>query len=495
MSLDPPAAVIVLAAGEGTRMRSATPKVLHEVCGRSLLAYVTSAARALSPQHLLVVIGHGRERVAAHLAEIDPAASAVVQERQDGTGAAVMVALRALRALGQQAAELEGTVLVVCGDTPLLTSETLGHLVAQHDAQGAACTLLSAALAQPRGYGRVLRDAAGAVLAIVEEQDADEDQRAITEVNAGVYAFDAGALRGALSRLSTSNAQGEQYLTDVVGILRADGHPVGALPVGDAKEILGVNDRVQLAAAGAVLRDRLLGGWMRAGATIIDPATTWLDAEVRLEPDCVVRPNTQLYGRTVVSRGAEVGPNCTLSDTTVGAGASVVNAVCQQADIGPGASIGPFAFLRPGTAVGEAARVGTYVETKNAVLGPGAKVPHLSYVGDAEIGAGSNIGAASVFVNYDGQDKHRTSVGEHVRVGSDTMLVAPLRIGDGAYTAAGSVITEDVPAGALAVARGIQRNIEGWVGRRRPGTSSARAAAAAGAAAPPEVPGPQEEQP
>jgi bifunctional UDP-N-acetylglucosamine pyrophosphorylase / glucosamine-1-phosphate N-acetyltransferase len=471
-----PAAVVVLAAGEGTRMKSATPKVLHEIGGRPLLAHALAAARAVESEHLLVVVGHGRDQVTAALGRIDPLARPVVQEQQLGTGHAVRVALDTV-------GELAGTVVVTYGDVPLLSGDTLGTLLEHHHRDGNAVTVLTARVPDPTGYGRVVRDPDGAVAAIVEEKDATDDQRAASEVNSGVYAFDAKLLRDALGRLSTDNAAGEEYLTDVPTLLRDDGHPVGAVVIRDHHEVLGVNDRVQLAELRRLLNERVLTRWMCAGVTVVDPASTWIDVGVTLEPDAVLLPNTQLHGATHVSGQAEVGPNSTLRDTWVGAGASVVCTHATGAEIGPGATVGPFTYLRPGARLAAKAKAGAYVEIKNAEVGAGSKVPHLSYVGDATIGEGANIGAATVFVNYDGQDKHRTTVGDHVRVGSDTMLVAPVTVGDGAYTAAGSVVTDDVPPGALAIARARQRNVDGWVSRRRPGSAAARAAERARAAA------------
>lgn len=470
MSAHRPAAVVVLAAGEGTRMKSATPKVLHAISGRSLLGHVVAAARALDPENLVVVVGHARERVTAHLTEIDDRIRSVVQYEQNGTGHAVRVALEELPALN-------GTVVITAGDTPLLTADALRALVAAHDAYGNAVTVLSAEVPDPTGYGRIVRDAVdGSVLAIVEQKDATDGQRAIREINSGVFAFDARLLADALTKITTDNAQGEEYLTDTLEVLRKEGHRVGAAIAADHREIAGINNRVQLAEARRVLNDRLLERAMLSGATIVDPASTWVDVTVEFEPDTVVLPNTQLYGATRIATGAEVGPNSTLTDTTVGAGARVSNTVADGAEIGEEATVGPFAYLRPGTRLGAKSKAGTYVEMKNATIGEGTKVPHLSYVGDATIGEYSNIGAASVFVNYDGQAKHHTTIGSHCRTGSDNMFVAPVTVGDGAYTAAGSVITKDVPAGSLAVARGQQRNIEGWVARKRPGSAAAQAA-------------------
>ncbi|MFI0088556.1 bifunctional UDP-N-acetylglucosamine diphosphorylase/glucosamine-1-phosphate N-acetyltransferase GlmU [Streptomyces bobili] len=474
MSATRPAAVVVLAAGEGTRMKSAIPKVLHDICGLSLVGHVLAASRELDPEHLVVVVGHAREKVTAHLAEVDPAVRTAVQEEQNGTGHAVRMGLE------QLGGGIDGTVVVVCGDTPLLTGATLAQLAATHHADGNAVTVLTAEVPDATGYGRIVRDeASGAVTGIVEHKDASEAQRAIREINSGVFAFDGQLLAKALKQVRTDNSQGEEYLTDVLGILREAGHRVGASVAADHREIAGINNRVQLAEARRILNDRLLTAAMLAGVTVVDPATTWVDVAVTFEQDAVVLPGTQLLGATRLAEGAVVGPNTRLKDTTVGAGARVDNTVADGAEVGPQASVGPYAYLRPGTRLGVKSKVGTYVETKNAVIGEGTKVPHLSYVGDATIGEYSNIGAASVFVNYDGEHKHHTTVGSHCKTGSDNMFVAPVTVGDGAYTAAGSVITKDVPPGSLAVARGQQRNIEGWVARKRPGSAAAKAAEAA----------------
>ncbi|MDH6541958.1 bifunctional UDP-N-acetylglucosamine diphosphorylase/glucosamine-1-phosphate N-acetyltransferase GlmU [Streptomyces lavendulae] len=475
MSATRPAAVVVLAAGEGTRMKSATPKVLHEICGRSLVGHVVAASRELDPAHLVVVVGHAREQVTAHLAGIDADVRTAVQHEQNGTGHAVRMALEEL------GGPVDGTVIVVCGDTPLLTGETLSQLAATHGADGNAVTVLTAEVPDSTGYGRIVRDpATGAVTAIVEHKDATDAQRAIREINSGVFAFDGNLLADALGKVRTDNSQGEEYLTDVLGILREAGHRVGAAVGTDHRQILGINNRVQLAEARALLNARLLERAMLAGVTVVDPAGTFVDVTVTFGQDALIHPGTQLLGATHIAEGAEVGPNTRLKDTRVGAGARVDNTVADGAVIGEQASVGPFAYLRPGTNLGLKAKAGTYVEMKNATIGEGTKVPHLSYVGDATIGEYTNIGAASVFVNYDGEHKHHTTVGSHCKTGSDNMFVAPVTIGDGAYTAAGSVITKDVPPGALAVARGQQRNIEGWVARKRPGSAAATAAQSTG---------------
>lgn len=459
-------------------MKSSTPKVLHEVAGRSLVGHVLTAVDQLNPHHVIVVVGHGRDLVSAHIRGSHPHAVTVVQDQQNGTGHAVRVALDGIAAAGIELPE--GPVVVLAGDTPLLTGDTLAALVQIHHDEQAVATVLTAVLDDPTGYGRIVRDqAAGHVSRIVEQKDASDAERSIREINSGVFAFELSALRTGLARLTTDNAQGEEYLTDVLGHLVADGETVAAHIALDNEEILGVNDRVQLAHAGGLLRDRINVRWMRAGVTIVDPATTWIDATVKLEQDVHIERNTSLSGSTTVASGAVVGPDTSLIDSVIAAGAHVLKSHLTGSIVGPGATVGPFTFMRPGTELAAHAKVGAYVETKNAFIGEGSKVPHLSYVGDAVIGAGSNIGAATVTVNYDGVNKHKTVVGDHVRIGSDTMLVAPVTIGDGAYTAAGSVVTEDVPPGAMAVGRGRQRNIEGWVERKRPDTASANAAKAA----------------
>ncbi|GAA1086540.1 bifunctional UDP-N-acetylglucosamine diphosphorylase/glucosamine-1-phosphate N-acetyltransferase GlmU [Nocardiopsis composta] len=473
MSVSRPAAVIVLAAGEGTRMKSRLPKVLHELCGRPMLGHVLAASGELEPERTVVVVGHGREKVAQYLKETAPQVATAVQEEQNGTGHAVRMAVQELAAQG---VELSGTVVLAYGDTPLLRGRTLADLVAAHESAGNAVTVLSAKVPDPAGYGRVVRDAGGAFTEIVEHADADEAQRAVDEINSGMYAFDGALLARVVDRLSTDNAKGEEYITDAVAILRGDGHRVDAAPAEDWVEIQGVNDRVQLAEARRLLNDRLLEAHMRAGVTVVDPASTWVDAEVRIGRDALIEPGTRLRGRTWIGEGAVVGPGTTLTDTSVGADAEVRETYAESAEVGPGAKVGPFAYLRPDARLRDGAKVGTFVEVKKSTIGAGSKVPHLTYVGDADIGEGVNIGASSVFVNYDGVNKHRTTIGDHARTGSDNMFVAPVQVGEGAYTGAGTVVRKDVPPGALAVSAGEQRNIEGWVQRRRPGTPAAEAA-------------------
>lgn len=467
-----PLTVIVLAAGAGTRMKSRRAKVLHEIGGRSLLAHALEAVRGLGASRIVAVVGHQREQVSATLAEIAPDVEVVVQEEQRGTGHAVGVALQALPASSMQDG---GTVLVTYADVPLLSTDTLTTLLLDHRGAERAVTILSARPEDPSGYGRIVRDDDGAVLAIREHKDADAAERAITETNSGILAIDETFLRHAVSRLDTDNAQGELYLTDIVAKAVAEGRRVGAQVLADHWQAEGVNDRRQLAALGAEMNWRTVVRWMDQGVTMVDPYSVWIDADVELAPDVTLLPGTQLLGATTVAEGATIGPDTTLRDVRVGADASVVRTHGSDAVVGPGASVGPFAYLRPGATLGESAKVGTFVEVKNSTLGDGAKVPHLSYVGDADVGEGANIGAGTIVANYDGTAKHRTVVGRHARTGSDNVFVAPVEIGDGAYTGAGTIVREDVPPGALAVSAGAQRTMEGWVQRRRPGTPSAQA--------------------
>lgn len=468
---DPVAAVVIMAAGAGTRMKSAIPKVLHRIAGKSMVALAVDAADALTPQRLVVVVGHQREMVSEHLAEIAPHVSIAVQEQPLGTGDAVRAGLSVLPGIA-------GEVVVTSGDVPLLTGDTLRELVAAHRGGGNAVTVLTAVVPDPAGYGRIIRDG-DEVARIVEHADATDAERDLSEINAGIYVFDAGILTAGLAALRTRNAQGELYLTDVVAHARASGRRVGAQLLTDYLQTEGVNDRIQLAERAAELNRRILHGWMAAGVTVLDPASTWVHAGVDLAEDVTVLPGTSLEGATSIARGATVGPDTTLIDVEVGENARVVRTHAELAVIGPEATVGPYSYLRPGTELGARVHVGAFVETKKAIVGEGAKLPHLTYCGDAEIGPGSNIGAGTIFANYDGVAKYPTTVGAHSFVGSDSVLVAPVNIADGAYVAAGSTITGDVAAGELAVARGQQRNIAGWVARKRPGTKSAEAAAAA----------------
>lgn len=466
------AAVVILAAGEGKRMKSSRSKLLHEIAGHSMLSYAVTAATEVQPEHVVVVVGHLRDQVEEHLAEIAPHVLIAVQEEQLGTGHAVQVALG-------QLADLDGDVIVTYGDVPLLTGETLAALLEEHRAEQAAVTVLTAEVPDPTGYGRILRDAEGRVSGIVEHRDADEMQRQITEINSGIYVFDGGALRAALSELAPMNDQGELYLSDVPALVRRAGKPVAALLIEDLWQTEGVNDRVQLSRMNAEVNRRILHRWMHEGVTVVDPATTWVHASVDLAADVILLPGTSLEGATSIGAGAQIGPDTTLIDVEVGENAVVTRTQASLSVIGPGANVGPFAYLRPGTTLGAGGKIGTFVEAKNARIGAGAKAPHLSYLGDAVIGEGANIGAGVIFANYDGVRKSTTTVGAYSFVGSNSVLAAPVEVGDGAYIAAGSTITGDVGPGDLGVSRGRQRNVSGWVARKRAGTKTARAAEAA----------------
>ncbi len=459
--------VVVLAAGEGKRMKSARPKVLHGFAGRSMLAHVLAATEALHAQQTVVVVGHGRDQVVPQLAE--RAVTPVVQAEQQGTRHAARLALDVLP-------DAPGTtVLVVPADAPLLRADTLRRLcLARHDA---AAAVLVSRLDDPTGYGRIVRDGTN-VVRIVEERDATPDERTIREVGTSVYAFDGAALRAAIGRLSADNAQGEQYLTDVIELFVRDGRPVIAVDA-PADETAGINDRVQLGDAARRYNERLLVEHMRNGVTVVDPSTTWVDVTVTLAADVTLLPGSELRGKTSVADGASIGPQTTLQDTEVGARSTVERAVCRESVLGADVTVGPFAYLRPGTQLADGVHIGTFVELKASDVGVGTKIPHLSYIGDASIGEQSNIGAATVFVNYDGVAKHHSTVGSHVRTGADNMFVAPVSVGDGAYTAAGSVIDQDVPPGALGIARAPQTNVANWVTRRRPGTPADEAARSA----------------
>jgi bifunctional UDP-N-acetylglucosamine pyrophosphorylase/glucosamine-1-phosphate N-acetyltransferase len=460
--------VIVLAAGGGTRMKSKTPKMLHQIAGRSLVGHVLAAVSEAGASRVVAVVGHQRELVEPHIAEILPEAVIAVQTEQLGTAHAVRVAVEAGAVSG-------GTVLVTYGDTPLLRGESLRALVADHEAAGRAATILSGIVPEPFGYGRILRGDAG-VTGIVEEKDATDEERAINEINSGIIAFDGGFLAEVLPRIGNDNAKKEFYLTDAIALAVSDGLGVDAFVLDDVSEAEGANDRAQLAALGKILNDRIVTRWMKDGVTVMDPATTWIDADVELAPDVTILPGTQLIGATRIDEDAVVGPDCTLKDTEVGHGARVVRTQAELAVVGPGANVGPFSYLRPGTVLGEEGKIGGFVEVKNSTIGPGAKVPHLSYVGDATIGEGTNIGAGTIFANYDGVNKHKTRIGRHVKSGSGVTFVAPVVVGDGATTGGEALIREDVPPGALAVSAGQQRIIEGWALTKRAGTAQAAAA-------------------
>ena len=469
--LAPVAAVVVLAAGGGTRMKSSKSKLLHEVAGKPMLSFAVSAAAALDPEHLVVVVGHQREQVEAQLEQLSAAVTTAVQDQQLGTGHAVSCGLSGL-------GDLQGEVVVTYADVPMLTGDTLRQLVAVHRGNGNAVTVLTAIVDDPTGYGRIVRDG-DSVTGIVEHKDASEAQRGIDEINSGIYVFDAATLREGLGALTTDNAQGEQYLTDVVHFAAQRSQRVGAHIIDDVWQTEGVNDRIQLARMNAEMNRRIRDAWMLKGVTMVDPTTVWIDVDVDLAQDVTLLPGVILQGATTISEGATIGPDTTLMDVEVGPGAEVVRTHGSFAVIGENATVGPFSYLRPGTILGVGGKIGAFVETKNAQIGDGAKVPHLAYCGDAVVDDGANIGAGTIFANYDGINKSTSHVGKNAFVGSNSVLVAPVDIGPGALVAAGSAVTDDVPAGALGVARGRQRNVEGWVNDRRPESKQAAAAAEA----------------
>ena len=456
--------VVILAAGQGTRMRSATPKLLHEVCGRAMIAWPVAAARAAGAGKVVVVEGPDRPLEAS----LDGDVVVAVQQQPRGTADAVKAASAQFGA--------DDTVVVLNGDHPLIRAETLAGLVQAHVRSGAAATLATAVLDDPSGYGRVVRAPDGTVERVVETKapgDATELELRIREISTGIYAFEGAALIAALEEVRSDNAQGELYLPDVVPIIRARERSVIAHAIDDASE-LGINDRVGLATVRAVAQRRIHERHMLAGVTIVDPAATVIDVDVRIGQDAVIAPFSSLHGATEIGAGATVGPLSTLINTRVGAQAKVVHSYLTGADVGDRVSVGPFAYLRPGAVLHEGSKAGTFVEIKNSDIGAGAKVPHLSYIGDTDIGERTNIGAGTITANYDGKNKSRTSIGAGAFVSVDTMFVAPVSLGDGAYTAAGSVITEDVPPGALGIARSRQKNIEGYGERRKHRDSSSR---------------------
>ncbi|WP_243064003.1 bifunctional UDP-N-acetylglucosamine diphosphorylase/glucosamine-1-phosphate N-acetyltransferase GlmU [Humibacter sp. RRB41] len=470
---DPNLAIIVLAAGQGTRMKSSTPKLLHELAGAPIVSHVLATAEALDPSVVLAVVRHERDRVSDVITAAVPHAVIIDQDHVPGTGRAVEQAIHDLPD------GFTGEVLVLNGDVPLLDADTLRDLVERHRSSGAAATVLSSVVQDASGYGRIVRVSDGAFDRIVEHNDATAAELAIDEINAGIYVFGVGALRDQLANLSTDNAQGEKYLTDVIELLRRAGSDVSAVPVTDSWKAEGINDRAQLSEAAARLNALIVRGWQLNGVTVQDPATTWIDLTVTLQNDVTILPGTQLKGATTVARDAVVGPDTTLVDCEVGEGATVKRTDATLAVIGARASVGPFSYLRPGAVLDENGKIGTFVEVKNSHIGAGSKVPHLSYIGDTTIGRRVNLGAGAITANYDDLAKHRTEIGDEVHTGSHNVFVAPVRIGDGAKTGAGAVVRKDVPAGALALSVAPQRNIEGWVEKNRPGTGAAGVAAQA----------------
>ncbi len=463
-------AVVVLAAGEGTRMRSATPKVMHEIAGLPMLGHALATATALGAQYVIPVIRHEKEKIEPYIHAFYPTVHISHQDDVPGTGRAVECALNVLPD------GFSGAVVVTSGDVPLLDVQTIESMLDVHLTSGAGATLLTAVFSDPSGYGRIVRSDNGAFSSIVEHRDATEEELEITEVNAGVYVFDYLELKKALSAIGTHNAAGEKYLTDAAVEILKSGREVQALQVSDNWLVAGVNNRIQLQQVSAELNRRICEAWMLAGVTITDPQTTFIDITASLGEDVTLLPGTHLKGITRIGRGSTVGPEVTMLDTQVGENVSIIKSHIVGAVIDDEATVGPFSYLRAGTHLGAGGKIGTFVETKNAVIGAGSKIPHLSYVGDATIGVESNIGAGTIFANYDGVDKHHTVIGSHVRSGSHNVFVAPVTLGDGSYTAAGTVVRKDVEPGALGMSVAPQRNLADWVLDKRATTKAAAAA-------------------
>lgn len=432
---------VVLAAGKGKRMASALPKVLHKICGRPMIAYVLDTLAQVGIASPVVVVGHGAEQVRVALGD---GVRYAVQAEQLGTGHAVAQALPLLE-------DHAGTVLIVYGDVPFLRAQTIETLLAHHRAQGAAATILTDLRDDPTGYGRVVRDGRGNVRRIVEETDASPAEREIREVNVGMYAIEAGALRDALRTLEPANAQGEYYLTDAIHALLQQEHTVAAVVVSSSGEATGINSRAELARAEAAMRAMLLDELMRAGVTVIDPQATYVHAGVRVGRDTVLHPGTALEGQTTIGAECTIGPHARLIDAEVGDRVTIVASTIERSTIAEGSTIGPYSHLRPGARIGRFVEIGNYAEIKNSTIGDRTKVHHMSYIGDATVGADVNIGAGTITCNYDGRAKHRTVIGDRAFIGSDTMLIAPVVVGEGAYTGAGSVVKRDVPPGGVAV--------------------------------------------
>lgn len=448
---------VVLAAGKGTRMKSKLPKVLHKVGGKAMLQKVLDAANEAGSVRNVVVVGFGGDVVKA---AIGNQAEFVEQKEQLGTGHAVMQAQELLE-------DFDGTVMVLCGDTPLLKGELLKKLYEEHQKAGAKATVLTAKMPDATGYGRVIRFADGAVSKIVEQKDASPEELMVDEVNSGIYCFDRKALFGALANLNCNNAQGEYYLTDVFSILNEQQEKVWAVTADDHEQTLGINSRVQLANAERILRERKAVELMESGVTIMDPSTTFIDTEVIVGKDTILYPFTWLEGKTVIGENCEIGPNTRLTDTTIGDSVTLHYVYAHECEVESGAIVGPYVHLRPKTRLCEGVKVGNFVEVKNSTVGNGSKLPHLSYIGDSDVGSGVNMGCGTITVNYDGKTKSRTTIEDNAFVGCNSNLVAPVTVGKGAYVGAGSTITKDVPAAALGIGRARQTNIEGWHDKRK----------------------------
>lgn len=447
---------LILAAGQGTRMKSKTPKVLHKVCGKPMLSCVIDAAAGAGIEENIVVIGHGAVEVRERFAEAG--VKFAVQEHQLGTGHAVMMAKDLLPE--------EGLVLVLCGDTPLITAGTLEKLIAYHERQGNTLTVLTARVEDPFGYGRIVRDDAGGLLKIVEEKDADEETKEIDEINSGMYCFEAGFLKNSLGKLTNDNAQQEYYITQLIEIALAEGAKAGAVAVKDADEIMGVNNRVQLADAEALMRRRINRRHMMEGVTFIDPAAAYIDFDVQIGRDTRIGPGVILRGKTVIGEDCEIGQNCRIEDSVIGNGVSIQSSTILESTVGDETTIGPCAYLRPHAHLGRKVKIGDFVEVKNASIGDGSKASHLAYIGDADVGREVNIGCGVVFVNYDGINKFRSVVEDDAFIGSNSNLIAPVHVEKQGYIAAGTTISRDVPEGSLVVGRPKERVIPTWGARK-----------------------------
>jgi len=447
---------IILAAGKGSRMKSALPKVLHPIGGKPMVEHVLAAAHMAGAGRKVVVVGFGAESVKA---TVGTQAEYVTQAEQLGTGHAVMQASSCLQ-------DFDGTVMVLCGDTPLLRGQTLAKLFAEHQAMQASATVLTACMTDPTGYGRVIRDDSGQVFKIVEQKDATSSELAINEVNTGIYCFDRVALFDALRSIDCNNMQGEYYLTDVIGVLAQAKAKVCAVQVDDTAETLGINSRIQLAEAEKILRRRKLIRLMDNGVTIMDIESTFIDDQVCIEPDTIIYPFTWIEGATTIGKGSKIGPNSRIQNSSIGENAILHFIYAHECQIGNDVTVGPYVHLRPDTVLADGVKIGNFVEVKNSQVGARTKIPHLSYIGDTDMGAGVNIGCGAITVNYDGKKKHRTIVQDGAFIGCNSNLVAPVTVGEGAYVAAGSTITKNVPRAALGVARARQSNIENWVNKK-----------------------------
>ena len=448
---------IILAAGKGTRMKSSHPKVLHQVCGKAMVRHVLDAAEAAGSKRNIIVVGFGADEVRA---ELGNAAEVVVQAEQLGTGHAVLQAEPLLR-------DARGTVMVLCGDTPLLTGALVKRLYEEHEKAGAKATVLTAVMPDATGYGRVIRTAAGDVEKIVEHKDATEEERAVQEVNSGIYCFEKEALFSALKNVGCDNAQGEYYLPDVLSILRERGEKIWAVAADDYEETLGVNSRLHLAQAEKILRRRKNIELMEGGVTLMDPDSTFVDSNVIVGRDTVIYPFTWLEGKTVVGEGCTLGPSSRFTDAKIGNSVTAHFVYAHECEIESGATMGPYVHIRPDSHISNDVKIGNFVEVKNSKIGAGSKLPHLQYIGDCDMGTGVNMGCGTITVNYDGKQKFRTKIGDNAFVGCNSNLVAPVAVGDGAYVAAGSTITKDVPPEELAVARARQKNIPNWPDKRK----------------------------